>query len=201
MQKKKLSSNDKEQDIKDFNALCDKKLNLSNEAYFLLENEIKRVNIMLKNAEYDYDKLITDSFSYKNYIMEKNQDYLKNFETFLNKKKGKKDRGFKSNNSGHNKFRIPNEEYTEDNKTENKNELNSEDWEDITYKELDNKIGIKEPLYCFCNYVSYGNMIKCDNPKCKRGWFHFHCVGLKHMPKGKWFCSNECYDNYKKLEI
>lgn len=36
-------------------------------------------------------------------------------------------------------------------------------FEDITYKEIDGSIGIREPIYCFCNYVSYGNMVKCDN--------------------------------------
>lgn len=40
-----------------------------------------------------------------------------------------------------------------------------ENLEDITYKETDGKLDPKEPIYCFCNYVSYGNMVKCDNPK------------------------------------
>ena len=71
-------------------------------------------------------------------------------------------------------------------------------WEDVTYKELDGKIGPKEPVYCFCNYISYGNMIKCDNPSCKREWFHFHCVGLKNQPKGKWFCSEKCAKEFLK---
>ena len=42
-------------------------------------------------------------------------------------------------------------------------------------------------------------MIKCDNPKCKREWFHFHCVGLRNLPKGKWFCSEKCANQYKNL--
>ncbi len=36
---------------------------------------------------------------------------------------------------------------------------------DITHKEIDGKIGLREPIYCFCNYVSYGDMVKCDNSK------------------------------------
>jgi hypothetical protein len=40
--------------------------------------------------------------------------------------------------------------------------------EDITYKEIDGKLDPNEPIYCFCNYVSYGNMVKCDNPKVKK---------------------------------
>ncbi len=38
---------------------------------------------------------------------------------------------------------------------------------DITHKEIDGKIGLREPIYCFCNYVSYGDMVKCDNSKVK----------------------------------
>jgi len=40
-----------------------------------------------------------------------------------------------------------------------------DNFEDITYKEIDGKLDPKEPIYCFCNYISYGNMVKCDNPK------------------------------------
>lgn len=80
-------------------------------------------------------------------------------------------------------------------------ELDSSGWEDITYKELDGKVGRHEKIYCFCNYVSYGNMIKCDNPKCVKEWFHFHCVGLKNQPKGKWFCSENCVDEFKRGEL
>ncbi len=43
--------------------------------------------------------------------------------------------------------------------------LKSEHLEDITYKEIDGKLDPNEPIYCFCNYVSYGNMVKCDNVK------------------------------------
>jgi len=45
-----------------------------------------------------------------------------------------------------------------------------------------------EPKYCFCNQVSYGEMIACDNEDCDREWFHYGCVGLTTPPKGKWFC-------------
>jgi hypothetical protein len=40
----------------------------------------------------------------------------------------------------------------------------NEKFEDITYKEIDGKLAFGEPIYCFCNYVSYGEMVKCDNP-------------------------------------
>ncbi|MCQ2818525.1 MAG: hypothetical protein MJ252_14750 [archaeon] len=77
-------------------------------------------------------------------------------------------------------------------------EQNEDDYVDITYQELDGKIGPKETVYCFCNYISYGRMVKCDNESCPIQWFHFHCVGLQCLPKGKWFCSVKCRDEYEK---
>lgn len=60
-----------------------------------------------------------------------------------------------------------------------------------TGMDLDLPVDPNEPTYCFCNQVSYGEMVACDNPNCKIEWFHFGCVGLKEQPKGKWYCS-EC---------
>ena len=47
-----------------------------------------------------------------------------------------------------------------------------------------------EPTYCFCNNVSYGDMIACDNENCPFEWFHFPCVGVTEKPqKGQtWYC-------------
>ncbi|XP_054806980.1 PHD finger protein ING1 isoform X2 [Prosopis cineraria] len=56
--------------------------------------------------------------------------------------------------------------------------------------DLDLPVDPNEPTYCFCNQVSYGEMVACDNPNCKIEWFHFGCVGLKEQPKGKWYCSD-----------
>jgi len=47
-------------------------------------------------------------------------------------------------------------------------------------------------LYCFCQQVSYGDMIACDNSECKFEWFHYGCVGLKAPPSGLWYCSVAC---------
>ena len=46
-------------------------------------------------------------------------------------------------------------------------------------------------LYCICQRMSFGEMIECDNPKCKYQWFHFECLGITSAPKGKWYCP-EC---------
>lgn len=42
--------------------------------------------------------------------------------------------------------------------------------------------------YCYCQGDSFGEMIGCDNPSCKREWFHFTCVGLNAKPVGTWYC-------------
>ncbi|KAI1193943.1 hypothetical protein F5X97DRAFT_312429 [Nemania serpens] len=55
-----------------------------------------------------------------------------------------------------------------------------------------------EPLYCYCNGVSYGEMVACDANDCEREWFHLDCVGLKAAPPSsmKWYCDN-CKDRIK----
>lgn len=45
-----------------------------------------------------------------------------------------------------------------------------------------------EQRYCFCNNVSYGDMIGCDDDDCEREWFHLGCVGLSKPPQGTWYC-------------
>jgi hypothetical protein len=39
-----------------------------------------------------------------------------------------------------------------------------------------------EPRYCYCNQVSFGEMVACDNDACPREWFHLSCVGLTKPP-------------------
>jgi inhibitor of growth protein 3 len=47
--------------------------------------------------------------------------------------------------------------------------------------------------YCFCQRVSFGEMVGCENDKCPYEWFHLGCVGLKEAPKDQdvWYCP-EC---------
>ena len=49
----------------------------------------------------------------------------------------------------------------------------------------DGDIDAEEPTYCYCNSVSYGEMVACDADKCEREWFHLACVGLKVAPAEK----------------
>ncbi|KAF2020738.1 hypothetical protein BU24DRAFT_337493 [Aaosphaeria arxii CBS 175.79] len=57
-----------------------------------------------------------------------------------------------------------------------------------------------EPRFCFCNEVSYGAMVGCDNESCPREWFHLACVNLDKPPpsRTKWFCSDQCKEAYNR---
>ncbi|KAG5356683.1 Transcriptional regulatory protein [Yarrowia sp. E02] len=54
-----------------------------------------------------------------------------------------------------------------------------------------------EPVYCYCEQVSYGEMVACDGPQCSREWFHLPCLGLSSPPKGNWYC-DECKQGRKR---
>ncbi|KAM0353670.1 hypothetical protein ACHAPU_001683 [Fusarium lateritium] len=64
--------------------------------------------------------------------------------------------------------------------------------------EEDGDIDADEPTYCYCNGVSYGEMVACDADECPREWFHLECVGLKVAPtsKAKWYCE-DCKERLK----
>ncbi|KAL4210869.1 hypothetical protein AB4K20DRAFT_1561980 [Rhizopus microsporus] len=61
------------------------------------------------------------------------------------------------------------------------------------------EIDPNEPKYCYCNQVSFGDMIACDGENCEKEWFHYACVGLDEPPVGKWYC-NDCAaaEGYRK---
>lgn len=51
-------------------------------------------------------------------------------------------------------------------------------------------------LYCFCQKLSYGEMIACDNADCRYQWFHLPCVNLKPPLPENWFCE-DCISRMK----
>lgn len=55
----------------------------------------------------------------------------------------------------------------------------------------------EDEVYCICQSPSYGEMVACDNPKCKYEWFHYGCVGLTRAPRGVWLCPR-CRKKKKK---
>ena len=48
----------------------------------------------------------------------------------------------------------------------------------------------KETLYCFCQRVSFGEMIGCDAEDCKLEWFHIGCVGVSKPLPNTWYCDD-----------
>ncbi|KIW94948.1 uncharacterized protein Z519_04928 [Cladophialophora bantiana CBS 173.52] len=57
-----------------------------------------------------------------------------------------------------------------------------------------------EERYCYCQGVSYGEMVACDRDDCPRQWFHLECIGLKSVPKSaKWYC-DECKEVLARSE-
>jgi len=63
----------------------------------------------------------------------------------------------------------------------------------------DMEIDPNEPTWCFCNQVSYGEMVACDNQHCEKEWFHYNCVGLVEPPVGKWYCK-DCKANMEEIK-
>ncbi|KAF8270371.1 hypothetical protein EI94DRAFT_1723065 [Lactarius quietus] len=57
-----------------------------------------------------------------------------------------------------------------------------------------------EPKYCYCNNISFGDMVACDHPQCKLEWFHLDCVGLTEAPHSRtWYC-RDCEPLVRKTE-
>lgn len=46
----------------------------------------------------------------------------------------------------------------------------------------DDDEGADEPRYCYCNGISFGEMVGCDGKECQKEWFHLECVGLEKAP-------------------
>lgn len=45
-----------------------------------------------------------------------------------------------------------------------------------------------EPTYCYCDQISFDEMVACDNDDCTIEWFHYACVGLAKQPENEWYC-------------
>ncbi|XP_019852802.1 PREDICTED: uncharacterized protein LOC109582507 isoform X4 [Amphimedon queenslandica] len=57
---------------------------------------------------------------------------------------------------------------------------------------------VDEKGYCFCGGKDEGQMVYCENKNCRNGqWFHFKCVQMKTAPRGLWFCSNTCNQEFQ----
>lgn len=58
-----------------------------------------------------------------------------------------------------------------------------QDGEDSSMQgEEDEEDGPGQEKYCYCDGISYGEMVGCDGDNCVREWFHLDCVGLSRAP-------------------
>ncbi|ORY56094.1 uncharacterized protein BCR38DRAFT_119853 [Pseudomassariella vexata] len=60
--------------------------------------------------------------------------------------------------------------------------VNNEDAASSAQGDDVDEIDADELRYCYCNGVSYGEMVACDADDCEKEWFHLGCVGLKSAP-------------------
>ena len=61
-------------------------------------------------------------------------------------------------------------------------EIEDADLDEAELEGVDGEEEGNEPKYCYCNDVSYGEMVACDNESCEREWFHLKCAGLSRAP-------------------
>ncbi len=189
-------------------------ISTANSGYFEIDDEIKKVNKGLKTINVEAESQKMNTISLRNFLIQQGLENITGYPNIMsNNIKGKKiqlinrklaskpfqyDKRYKTKLKRKVGTRGKTTKIIKNEPPKEVNENN--DLIDITYKEIDSKIGLKEQVYCFCNYISYGNMVKCDNPNCKIEWFHFHCVGLRNLPKGKWFCSEKCKNEYFSIK-
>jgi len=60
-------------------------MNLANDSYFLLENELKKVNSIIERLELEQDINKANKYSYQNYLFDKNIDELISFSNYSKK--------------------------------------------------------------------------------------------------------------------
>ena len=80
--------------------------------------------------------------------------------------------------------------------------MNAKSWQyfenvllpELVARRLDNRLENDRKICCFCS--SFGNMIACDNSKCKFEWFHYSCINITRAVKGKWYCK-DCKEKIK----
>lgn len=74
-----------------------------------------------------------------------------------------------------------------------------QDLDEMSDVNMDGDGADEDERYCYCDDISYGEMVACDNKNCMREWFHLRCVGLEKAPgkNTKWFC-DECKELAKK---
>eukprot|EP01100_Stratorugosa_tubuloviscum_P015719 TRINITY_DN927_c1_g1_i1.p1 TRINITY_DN927_c1_g1~~TRINITY_DN927_c1_g1_i1.p1 ORF type:complete len:305 (+),score=109.15 TRINITY_DN927_c1_g1_i1:648-1562(+) len=162
----------------------------------------------LSNSNYDNDN---NTHSYKNKYQNNNSTDINDINNSQNNSKVNHDLNYSSENRYQSNYEITHQQ----NKSFKKINSRRLPYDKNSRRRLSDSVGAarvlsidcdmpidpNEPTYCICNRVSFGQMIECENTECKVDWFHFECVGLTDIPKGKWLCP-ECRKlNQKKIKM
>lgn len=84
--------------------------------------------------------------------------------------------------------------------TEREGTLDLQNYQEELFSSMNDNEKEDQNLYCFCQRVSFGEMVACDGPNCKYEWFHYECVNLTEPPKGTWYCPDCKQEMSKKLK-
>lgn len=81
-----------EKEYQNCRELCEKRMDYANESFFLLENEIRKVNQVTEKLEQEIDNSKYQEFSFQNYLLDQHFDELVNFDNFVNAKRKSKNK-------------------------------------------------------------------------------------------------------------
>ena len=71
---------------------------------------------------------------------------------------------------------------------------------ELVTRRLDKNLKNDRKIYYFSRKPSFGNMIACDNSKCKHEWFYYSCINITWAVKGKWYCK-DCKEGKIKINM
>ena len=49
---------------------------------------------------------------------------------------------------------------------------------ELVARRLNKSLENDRKIYCLCQKPRFGNMIACDNSKCKFEWFYYSCINI-----------------------
>jgi hypothetical protein len=160
--------------------------------FFVLDSKLSRAERLLRRTKPNFVSSVSGETPGESEAVESDED-----------------NGTNSDNQGDDEAEDEGEEEegeNEENENENEESDSEEEEQEESIEQVNEAIELKkemkptgpkapisgksdsEPLYCICKKGSFGQMVACDGRDCPIEWFHYACVGLKSLPKGKWYC-------------
>jgi hypothetical protein len=76
-----------EKELTNLNNICDSKMELANEGYYLVDKNIKKLQDLIEMFEQELINSKFNDFSYQNSLLDNNYEELLNFDLYLNSNK------------------------------------------------------------------------------------------------------------------